>query len=175
MNFKNVALSIQMMMLFAGGAAFGQNAHSRVPMVAGAAAPTITILSAATGALLKNYGANNAALDLGRVSFFTGTSGPGQSKRKQGRSFVVSTRFTLKVECPGSSSSVVSVTMSRLDAAPSHAITIDGTRLGSSAQTLAESMPCGSEGEHRLELEVPASTPAGSIGSTVAFVATLRR
>jgi hypothetical protein len=36
-------------------------------------------------------------------------------------------------------------------------------------------MPCGSGGEHRLDVEVPVTTPAGSIGSTVAFVATLKR
>jgi hypothetical protein len=39
---------------------------------------------------------------------------------------------------------------------------------------LAESMPCGSS-EHRLEVEVPVSTPAGPIGSTVAFEATLHK
>jgi hypothetical protein len=62
-----------------------------------------------------------------------------------------------------------------MDAAPSHAIAIDGTTLGYAAQPLVQSMPCGSAGEHRLDLEVPVSTPAGSIGSTVAFQATLRK
>jgi hypothetical protein len=36
-------------------------------------------------------------------------------------------------------------------------------------------MPCGSGGEHRLDVEVPVSTPAGSIGSNVAFAATLQK
>jgi hypothetical protein len=40
---------------------------------------------------------------------------------------------------------------------------------------LVQSMPCGSGGEHRLDVEVPISTPAGSIGSTVVFGATLNR
>ena len=52
---------------------------------------------------------------------------------------------------------------------------IDGTTVGPAAQTLVQSMPCGSGGEHRLDVEVPVSAPAGSIGSTVAFVATLNR
>jgi hypothetical protein len=65
--------------------------------------------------------------------------------------------------------------MSRLDAAASHAITIDGTTVGSAPQILAQSMPCGSGGEHRLDVGIPVSTPAGSIGSTVAFVAALRK
>lgn len=51
---------------------------------------------------------------------------------------------------------------------------IDGTPLGYGVQTLAQCMPCGSVAEHRLDLEVPISTPAGPIGSTVAFLATLR-
>jgi hypothetical protein len=65
--------------------------------------------------------------------------------------------------------------MSRLDADRSDAISIDGTTLGSAAQTLVQSMPCGSGGEHGLDVDVPISTPAGSIGSTVAFAATLNR
>jgi len=136
----------------------------------------ITILAAATGALVRTQAAGNASLDLGRVSYFKGTSAPGQSRQKNFRSFVISTRFALKVDCPGSAaSSQVNVTMSRLDAAASHAIAIDGTPVGPAAQTLVQSMPCGSGGEHRLDVEVPVSTPAGSIGSTVAFVATLKR
>jgi hypothetical protein len=136
----------------------------------------ITILAAATGALVRTQAAGNASLDLGRVSYFKGTSAPGQSRQKNFRSFVISTRFALKVDCPGSpASSQVNVTMSRLDAAASHAIAIDGTSVGPAAQTLVQSMPCGSGGEHRLDVEVPVTTPAGSIGSTVAFVATLKR
>ena len=136
----------------------------------------ITILAAATGALVRTQAAGNASLDLGRVSYFKGTSAPGQSRQKNFRSFVISTRFALKVDCPGSpASSQVNVTMSRLDAAASHAIAIDGISVGSAAQTLVQSMPCGSGGEHRLDVEVPVTTPAGSIGSTVAFVATLKR
>jgi len=166
-----------MLALLINRAAFGQSAgapRSSTPVVA-PAAPTITILPAATGALLRSQGPNRASLDLGRVSYFRGTSAPGESSRKTSRSFVVSTRFELRVDCPGSAPfSKVSVTISRLEAAPSHAITIDGTPVRSEAQTLLQSMPCGSAGEHRLDVEVPVSTPEGSIGSTVAFEATLR-
>ena len=38
--------------------------------------------------------------------------------------------------------------MLRLDADGSHGISIDGTTLGSAAQTLVQSMPCGFGGEH---------------------------
>jgi len=167
-------------MIVANPWAFGQPAGTPRTLTsvvaAPAAAPAITILASATGALLRSQAASNASLDLGRISYFKGASAPGETSQKNSRSFVISTRFALKVDCPGSSSSSkVNVTMSRLDVAVSHAITIDGTTLGSAAQTLVHSMPCGSAGEHRLDVEVPVSTPAGSIGSTVSFVATLNR
>jgi len=40
--------------------------------------------------------------------------------------------------------------MSRMDAAASHAMSIDGMKLGTMAQILEQSMSCGSSGEHRL-------------------------
>jgi hypothetical protein len=168
-----------MLLLLVNRAAFGQSfstLRTITPVAPAPAAPVITILAAATGALVRTQAAGNASLDLGRVSYFQGTSAPGESRQKNSRSFVISTRFALKVDCPGSAaSSQVKVTMSRLDAAASHAISIDGTTVGSVAQTLVQSMPCGFGGEHRLDVEVPVSTAAGSIGSTVAFVATLKR
>jgi hypothetical protein len=180
MNSKHTALiRVWMMVLLVNRAASAQPSgapRTITPALAAPAAPTVTILAAATGALVRSRAAGNASLDLGRVSYFRGTSAPGESRRKNFRSFVISTRFALRVDCPGSSPSAkVNVTISRLDAAASHSITIDGTTVGSAAQILVQSMPCGSGGEHRLDVEVPVSTPAGSIGSTVAFMATLKR
>jgi len=168
-----------MLALLANPGAFGQPVAAPgilTPQVANPAAPTVIILAAATGALLRNQGASNASLDLGRVSYFRGTSAPGQSSQKHSGALIISTRFGLKVDCPGTAaSSKVNVTMSRLDYADSHAIRIDGTPVRSSEQTLMQSMPCGSSSEHRLDVEVPVSTPAGPISSNVAFVATLNR
>ena len=156
--------------------AFGQATPRRASLVVtGPAAPTITILAAPTGATLRSEGPGNAALDLGKVSYFKGASAPGESSKRTSGSLVISTRFELKVDCPGSApSSRVNVTMLRTDAAETHAMTIDGIKLGTAPRPLAESMPCGSSGEHRLDVEVPVSTPAGPIGSNVAFEATLR-
>jgi len=157
--------------------AFGQAAPRKSSLVVTAAAtPTITILPAPTGAMLRSEGPGNAALDLGKVSYFKGASAPGESSKKTSGSLVITTRFELKVDCPGSTlSSRVNVTMSRTDASETHAMAIDGIKLGTAPQPLAESVPCGSSGEHRLDVEVPVSTPAGPIGSNVAFEATLRK
>jgi hypothetical protein len=153
-------------------AAAGQpNGPRRMITPAASAAPSVSILTAATGALVRSRGADNAALDLGSVSYFKRTSVPGESSRKLPSTFVISTRFTLKVDCPASSR--IKVSMARTDAGSSHAIAIDGTTLGTADQILVWSMSCGSAGEHRLDVEIPVSTSAGSIGSTVVFMATL--
>ncbi len=180
MNSHHPALiPVCLLALVAHPAAWGQAAVSpRVvtPVSPATAAPTVTILPAANGALIQSLGAGNAALNLGSVSYFKGASAPGETTQKNSTSFVVSTRFALKVDCPGSSpSSQVKVTVSRLDAAVSHAISVDGAALGSAPQPLAQSMPCGSSAEHRLDLEVPVSAPAGSIGSNLAFLAALNK
>jgi hypothetical protein len=180
MNCEQTALfRVCMLVLLANRATFGQPAgvpQTLAPVVAAPAAPTVTILTAATGALVRSQASGSASLDLGRVSYFRGSSAPGETSQRNSRSFMISTRFALRVDCPGSSSSArVNVTISRLDAAASHAIAVDGTTVGFTPRTLVQSMPCGSGGEHRLDVEVPVSTPAGSIGSTVAFVATLNR
>jgi hypothetical protein len=159
--------------------AFGQPAggsRSSLPVVPASAAPTITILSAPTGAMLRSEGPGNAALDLGKVSYFKGATAPGESSKRTSGSLVISTRFQLRVDCPGSiPSSRVNVSMSRTDAAATHDMAIDGIKLGTAPRPLAESIPCGSSSEHRLDVEVPVSTPTGPIGSTVAFAATLRK
>jgi hypothetical protein len=184
MNSKHTGLFGAIgMLLLANQAAFGQPANKQAPaapraaapVMTALAAPTVTILSAATGAPVLSLGAGNASLNLGPVSYFKGTSAPGESSQKSPGALVITTRFALKVDCPGrSSSSQVTVTMSRLDASASHAIAVDGTAVGSSAQMLEQSMPCGSSGEHRLDVEVPVSTPAGAIGSNLVFLATLK-
>jgi hypothetical protein len=161
------------------GAALGQPANApraALPLMAAASAPAITILSSTTGASLLSLGAGNASLNLGPVSYFKGTSVRGEAIQKAPGAFVITTRFILRVDCPRTSpSSQVVVTMSRLDASASHVIAVDGTPLGSTPQTLEPSMPCGSSGEHRLDVEVPVSTPAGSIASNVAFLATFKK
>ena len=172
----NIKHAVWMLFLMANRTAFGQAAvtpRTITPVLA--AAPTITILAAPTGAILQSQGANSAFVNLGPISYFKRTATLGETSQKNPGSFVVSTRFELKVDCPGNSSSQVNLTASRLDASASHAIAIDGIPLGPAAQMLVPSMPCGSRGEHRLDVEVPVSTPAGPIGSTVAFTATLRR
>jgi hypothetical protein len=126
--------------------------------------------------MLRRQGTNNASVDLGGVSYFRGTSAPGQSSTKSSQSLMISTRFGLQVDCPGSPpSSKVSLNISRADASATHIISVDGAVVGTATRTLLQNLPCGSLGEHRLDVEIPKSTPPGPIGTAITFVATITR
>jgi hypothetical protein len=173
MDIKQI---VWVLLLLMNRAAFPQAAGTpRMVAPVVTTAPTISILAVPTGAMLQSQGMGNASLNLGPVSFYKGASAVGETSQKNPGAFVISTRFALKVDCPRNSSSQVNLTVSRLDASASHSIAIDGISLGPTARMLVSAMPCGSSGEHRLDLEVPVSTPAGPIDSTVAFTATLRQ
>ncbi len=161
-------------LLLATEATFGQLVG--LPRVAVISAPTVTIVTAASGAIILNQGPGSASLNLGGVSCFRGTSAAGESSKRTANSFVITTRFSLRVDCPGNpASKQVTVAMSRMDAAASHDMSIDGMKLGTMARILEQSMSCGSSAEHSLEVEIPNWTLAGSIGSTIAFEATLKK
>jgi hypothetical protein len=119
-------LLVWIVILFANRATFGQltrGPRTISPVADALGAPTITIFTAATGTLIRSLGPNNASLDLGRVSYFQGVLVPGQTVRKSFGSIMISTRFNLRVDCPGSPSfSRVNVTISRRDEDGSYAV-----------------------------------------------------
>src|SRR5580658_5269196 len=135
MNTKHTVLFGAGMLLLAPQAVFGQAAGGRAPvaprtskLAATPSAPTVTILSAATGASVLSLGAGNASLNLGPVSYFKGTSAPGETTQRNPGALVITTWFSLRVDCPGSPPAAqVVVTMSRSDASASHGFAIDGT------------------------------------------------
>jgi hypothetical protein len=176
MNTKPTALFLlTTLTLFSGRRAFGQTGGPRAAAASTVAAPTVTVLTAAAGAMVQSLGTGAFSLNLGSISYYKGTSTPGETSQKKSGVLVITTNFSLKIDCPGSlASSQVNVIASRMDTAPSHSIAVDGFVLGPALQMLVSSMPCGSSAEHRLDVQVPVSTPAGPIGSTIAFMATLK-
>jgi hypothetical protein len=132
--------------------------------------PTISLLPSSTGTMMRSYGGGSASIDLGRVSYFEGARVPGSTSRKSRNSFVISTRFGLKIDCAdGTRLSPVDVTVFLLDSDLPNVITVDGMQITSLLQPLTTSFLCGSTTEHRLDVEVPTSAPDGAIGSTVGF------
>lgn len=161
-------------LLIPGFAADADRARAVAQVVAAAASsgqPTITVLSSASGAPLQSYAAGSAALSLGHAAYYGGRLSPGVAAQKNSSSMVLTTRFALRVDCPASSpspSALVNVYL--LDMDPSYVVSVDGRTL--SSVPLVVSQWCGSVTEHRVDVEIPKTRPAGPIGSTLAFSAT---
>src|SRR6266851_9708818 len=66
------------------------------------AVPTISVMPSPAGASLLSYMAGRASVDFGRAAYFGGRAVAGTSARTGHNSFVLSTRFKLKVDCHGS-------------------------------------------------------------------------
>ena len=132
--------------------------------------PTVTVLPAGNGAPVEGYGAGGASLSFGQAAFSGGHPAPGVVERKSGSSMILSTRFDLKVACNAgarSSWAEVSISLATVDA--SWSISMDGVRL-SSAPFVTE-LPCSSVTEHRLDVELSDTAPAGPFDTAVSFSA----
>jgi hypothetical protein len=154
-----------------GLAAGADRTHTLAQAMAAAVSqgqPTITILPAASGAPLQSHSGGSASLSFGRAAYYGGPRAPGVVAHKKINSLVLSTRFALKVGCSGWSS-FVEVTMSLFTMDPSYTVSVDGAELTTAPSVTV--LPCGSLSEHRMDVEVNTTRPAGPIGSTVSFSA----
>lgn len=148
--------------------------HSLTQAITAAASqgqPSISVLTTASGAPLQSIGAGSASLALGRTAYYSGQAAAGVTQQKTSGSMILVTRFALKVDC-GAQSSLAEVSMSLLSPDPFYTVSVDGIKL-SAADSLTV-LRCGSMSEHRLEIEIPKTRPAGPIGSTVWFSATAK-
>ncbi|MGJ5815261.1 hypothetical protein [Paludibaculum fermentans] len=132
----------------------------------------MTILAAASGAPMHGLGTANPALSFGHTSYYAGRSAPGVSQRSSGGSIVMTTQFALKVDCSDTQAVLVEIEMTLISPDASYTVIVDGAPL--STMTSATVQRCGSVSEHRLEIEVPKTRPAGPFGSTVSFTAIAR-
>ena len=84
---------------------------------------------------------------------------------------VLATHFALKVDC-GGAQSLADVVISLSTGDFSYAVRVDGVTL--SVLGAVQSLRCGSVSEHRLEVEIPKTRPAGLLLGTVSFSATTK-
>jgi hypothetical protein len=170
MNYARSLHGLALVLLLAPGPAIGlDRARALAQAVALEAQPTISILPAVSGAPVAST-AGGAWLSLGRAAYFGGKLGPGVTALQNHGSLVISTRFSLKVDChAGPFSPSAEVTLSLASTDPSYGVSVDGARVSSAP--LVTLLPCGSVTEHRLEVEISSSKPEGPIDSTVSFSA----
>lgn len=162
------------LLLAAGLAAGADRAHPLPPWIASASGrsqPTVTVLPAPSGAALQSDAAGGASLNLGQVAYYSGGHlAPGVSAKKNHTALVLSSRFGLRVDCgAGSRSSLAEVTISLADIDPSYTVSVDGVKLSPVPSVTV--LRCGSVTEHKVEIEVPKTRPAGPLGSAITFSA----
>lgn len=102
--------------------------------------------------------AGQGTLDLGRVSYLSGSTQEGVTVTRGKRTFMVSTRFGLQVGSPGNDGTAKLLgVLSGIN--PAIRVAIDGVNLSPAPEIISMALKFGAVTEHRLEIEIPVSLP----------------
>jgi hypothetical protein len=115
--------------------------------------------------------AGQGTLDLGRVSYLTGSTEEGVQVTRGKQTFTVSTRFGLQVGAPGTQGTAKLIgVLAQVN--PAIRVMIDGVNLSSAPQVIQMAVRFGVVSEHRLEIEIPVSMPdaAAQVANAISFV-----
>ena len=116
----------------------------------------VQLVNSANGVTMKGGTTNQRSMDLGTVSYQSGSNALNVSLQKLSTSFVVSTKFGLEVD--DSTGKVGSVTVRANLAAPDVFIfRVDGFQLGTTPLLIQTQIKPGILLQHLLEIEVPTS------------------
>jgi hypothetical protein len=116
----------------------------------------VQLVNSANGVTMKGGTTNQRSMDLGTVSYQSGSNALNVSLQKLSTSFVVSTKFGLEVD--DSTGKVGSVTVRANLAAPDVFIfRVDGFQLGTTPLLIQTQIKPGALVQHLLEIEVPTS------------------
>ncbi len=118
---------------------------------------TVAFVSAPEGAVLTGGGQGQAGLNLGTVSYVSGSRMANvQMRRLEGR-FIVGTQFGLSIQGPGQRFSSATVLASMAAPETLFTLRLDGLKLETTPQVIQGQARLGATFEHRLEIEVPTS------------------
>lgn len=129
----------------------------------------VTFVSVPKGAPVRSI-AGQGTLELGRITYLSGSTQDGVTVTQGKRTFTISTRFGLRVgvaENPGSAKLFGFLTQVN----PAIRVAIDGVDLSPAPQVIEVAMKFGMVSEHRLDIEVPISMPeaAAQVLNAIAF------
>ena len=134
--------------------------------------PSITFLTAPNGSPVQSLGSDQGVLNLGSFSYSLRADSNGEEIQRQKDSFIVSTRFGLRISRSnghGAGTAVISAFLLSHD--PFQTVWVDGVRLSMTPGIIGRQVSYGAITEHELKIAVPLSMPAGqlldSIGVTV--------
>lgn len=114
--------------------------------------------------------AGQGTLDLGRISYLSGSMQDGVTVTRGTRTFSVRTRFGLQVGTPGNAGTVKLLGL-LTEMHPGVRVTLDGINLSPAPEVIDMAMKFGAVTEHRLEVEIPISMPeaAAEVINAIAF------
>lgn len=134
------------------------------------AALSLTFVPFPKGAPVRSI-AGQGTLDLGRVSYLTGSTEEGVQVKRGKQTFTVSTRFGLQVGTPNAQGTAKLLGVLS-QANPAIRVAIDGIDLSIAPQVIQMAVRFGVVTEHRLEIEIPVSMPdaAAQVANSISFV-----
>ena len=134
------------------------------------AALWLTFVPFPKGAPVRSI-AGQGTLDLGRVSYLTGSSEEGVQIKRGKQTFTVSTRFGLQIGAPNAQGAAKLLGVLS-QANPAIRVAIDGIDLSVAPQVIQMAVRFGVVTEHRLEIEIPVSMPeaAAQVANSISFV-----
>lgn len=134
---------------------------------------SITFLTSPNGSPVHSLGADQSVLNLGSLSYATPAQVDHEETQRQKNSFVVSTRFGLRIGLPSAHpAGTATVSAYLLNANPLQTVWVDGVRLSMTPRIIGRQVSYGVVTEHVLKIEIPVSMPAGQISDSIRVIYT---
>jgi hypothetical protein len=134
---------------------------------------SITFLTAPNGSPVHSLGPDQGVLNLGSFSYFPRAKVNGAEVQNQKDSFLVSTRFALRIGL-SNSHRPGTATLSAFLLSPNSLRTVwlDGVRLSMTPAIIGRQESYGAITEHALKITVPSSMPAEQFLDSIGVIAT---
>lgn len=134
------------------------------------AALWLTFVPRPKGAPVRSL-AGQGTLDLGRLSYLTGSTEEGVQVRRGKQTFTVATQFGLQVG-PDNMQGTAKLVGVLAQINPAIRVSIDGVSLSTAPQVIQVAVRFGVVTEHRLEIEIPVSMPdaTAQVANAISFV-----
>jgi hypothetical protein len=134
---------------------------------------SITFLTATNGSPVHNLGPDQGVLNLGSFSYFPRVDANGAEIQRQKDSFIVSTRFGMRIGLSnGHRAGTATVSAFLLSPNPLRTVWVDGVRLSMTPGIIARQVSYGAITEHVLKIAVPISMPAGQLLDSIGVIVT---
>ena len=133
----------------------------------------ITFLTAPSGSPVHSIGSDHGVLNLGSLSYFPRADVNDVEILRQKDSFIVSTRFGVRIDLPndhGAGTATVSAFL--LSSDPLANVWVDGVRLSTTPGIIGRQVSYGAITEHVLKIAVPISMPAAQLLDSIGIIVT---